>query len=267
MLFMKKLAVILICFMPLLSWAQLYSCRGRISNGYDFWLYLPDDYSNADSTAKPVIMFLHGRSLSGNDLSMVRHYGCIDALEKGCDIDAIVVAPQTSNGWNPQKVMDVYGWVKQHYIVDTNRLYVVGMSMGGYGVLDFVATYPEQVAAAMALCGGATVKDLCGLNEVPLWIIHGTADSAVPASCSTKVVESMRACGPSPLLLFDLLPKVNHTRLARIFYLDQTYDWLFAHTLDNRVLNTDYTIDNEAMRNAYKDNGRRHKLKVMNWKK
>lgn len=264
---MKKVAVFLLCILPLWSWAQLYSCHGCIRDGYDFWLYLPEDYSDADSTAKPVILFLHGKSLSGNDLSMVRRYGCVDALEKGCDIDAVVVAPQTSNGWNPRKVMDVYGWVKQHYTVDTNRLYVVGMSMGGYGVLDFVATYPEQVAAAMALCGGATVRDLCGLNEVPLWIIHGTADSAVPASCSKKVVDGMRACGPSPLLLFDLLPKVNHTRLARVFYLDQTYDWLFAHTLDNRVLNTDYTIDNEAMRNAYKDNGKRHKLKVMNWKK
>ena len=172
---MKKTLVFLICLLPLCAFAQLVACRDSVMDGYDFWLYLPDDY-NPMKADKPVVIFLHGKSLCGNDLNNVRRYGCIDALSRGRAIDAVVIAPQTQGAWNPQKVMNVYDWVTSKYSVDKNRLYVLGMSLGGYGTLDFVATYPDKVAAAMALCGGATVNSLCALNEVPLWIIHGTAD-------------------------------------------------------------------------------------------
>ena len=102
MSFAKKLLFILLCLLPMASWAQLMSCRGFLMDGYDFWLYLPDDYDA--STKKPVILFLHGRSLSGEDLDMVRQYGCINALQRGRDIDAIVIAPQAQTAWDPSKV-------------------------------------------------------------------------------------------------------------------------------------------------------------------
>ncbi len=78
--------------------------------------------------------------------------------------------------------------MEEHYDVDTTRVYVIGMSLGGYGTLDFVGTYPQRVAAAMALCGGSTLKDMSGLADVPFWIQHGTADRAVPVSQSKAVV-------------------------------------------------------------------------------
>lgn len=246
-------------------WAQLFACRDVIKDGYDFWLYVPEDYNVA--VKKPVIMFLHGKSLSGNDLNMVRHYGCIDAVMRGRDIDAIIIAPQTNNGWTPQKVMEVYDWVRSRYSVDANRFYVIGMSMGGYGTIDVAATYPDRVAAAMAMCGGATVTSLCGLNELPLWIIHGTADNAVPVGCSQAVVDAMTACGDTSRLMFNKLKGVNHTRLARVFYLDQTYEWLFSHTLadSSRRLNRDYTINNALMKDAYADLHTNHDIKVVDW--
>ena len=252
---MKKIIVILgllVSILPTTAFGQLIACRDSIKDGYDFWLYLPDDY-NDTVRDKPVVMFLHGKSLSGKNLAMVRRYGCIDALSRGLDIDAIVVAPQAQSSWEPQKVMDVYNWVARHYAVDANRFYVLGMSMGGYGTLDFVATYPEKVAAGIALCGGSTKKDLCGLNEVPLWIVHGTADTAIPVRCSQQVVDAMCQCGDTSRLLFDKLKNENHSRLARIFYLEQTYDWLFSHSLSDpdRVANKDYTISSAIMANAY----------------
>lgn len=260
----RILTLLLLCLMPLLSLAQLMACRGVIQDGYNFWLYLPDDYSTSE-VKKPLVLFLHGMSLSGDDLSLVRNYGCIDAVSRGRDIDAVIVAPQTSSGWQPSKVMDVIDWVRSHYLVDMNRLYVVGMSMGGYGTLDFVATYPDKVAAAMAFCGGATVTDLCGLNRVPLWIIHGTADSAVPVSCSDRVVEAMAACGDTSRLIYDRYKGVNHTRLARLFYLDETYDWLFAHRLTDplRQANKEVKITQESLKTAYADLTRNRQLKVI----
>lgn len=262
---MRKFLVLLVCLWPLLLKAQLIACRDSIKDGYDFWLYLPDDFK---AERKPVIMFLHGKSLSGKDLSKVRDYGCIDALTRGRQIDAIVVAPQTNNGWEPQKVMDVYGWVKRRYPVDVDRFYVIGMSMGGYGTLDFAATYPDQVAAAMAMCGGATVTSLCGLNKMPLWIIHGTADNAVPVSCSQKVVDEMAQCGDTTRLIFTKLKGANHTRLARIFYLKQTYDWLFSHSLNDslRPVNREFTISEAQMKEAYADLERNANIKVVDGK-
>lgn len=257
--------MVMLCFMTLCAKAQLMACRHVIADGYNFWLYLPEDY--VTSKCKPVVLFLHGKSLSGNDLNKVRNYGCIDALGRGRKIDAIVIAPQTQGAWNPSKVNDVFNWVKSNYKVDTTRFYVVGMSMGGYGTLDFVATYPDKVAAAMALCGGATVPDLCGLNEVPLWIIHGTADSAVPVGCSERVVEAMADCGDTTRLIFSRFKGVNHTRLARVFYLEETYDWLFGHSLTDsvRTANKDVIITKESLNDAFSDLTR-NKLSVVEYK-
>lgn len=262
---MKKLIIIILCFMSLFAKAQLTACRNVIPDNYSFWLYLPDDY--ATSERKPVVMFLHGKSLSGTDLDRVRDYGCINAIERGRKIDAVVIAPQTQGAWNPQKVNEIYNWVTANYKVDTTRFYVIGMSMGGYGTLDYVATYPHRVAAAMAFCGGATVSSLCGLNEVPLWIIHGTADTAVPVGCSQRVVDAMKDCGDTDLLLFDKYEGVNHTRLARLFYLEDTYNWLFSHSLADtvRTVNTEISITKESLSNAFSDLTR-NRLQVVEYK-
>ena len=265
---MKKKAfiilVLLACLVPASSFGQLIACRDSIKDGYNFWLYLPDDY-NDTVPEKPLVIFLHGRSLCGRNLANVRRYGCIDAIERGRKIDAVIVAPQTQNTWKPDKVHEVYDWVKTHCAIDTTRVYVLGMSLGGYGTINYTASYPETVAAAMALCGGASIKGLCGLNEVPLWIIHGTADRDVPLYCSQKVVDEMVQCGDTSLLLFDKLRGEAHSKLARIFYLEQTYDWLFSHSLNDSVrkVNKDYTISREIMNTAYNDLSKDTSLRII----
>jgi pimeloyl-ACP methyl ester carboxylesterase len=161
--------------------------------------------------------------------------------------------------------MTLYDWLKANYRVDTNRFYVLGMSMGGFGTLDFVATYPDQVAAAMAMCGGSTMKSLCGLTEVPLWIIHGKADKAVPVNRSERVVDSMCQCGDTSRLLFDKLDKVDHTALARVFYLRQTYEWLFSHALTDslRPVNKDFSVSKALLYTAYDDLANKSDIKIV----
>ena len=261
---MKRFLILFLCLLPLLVSGQIMACRNVIKDGYDFWLYLPEDYDSS-SEPKPVVMFLHGKSLCGDNLALVRHYGCINAIERGRKIDAIVVAPQTSTTWNPSKVNEVYEWVESHYKVDTNRFYVLGMSLGGYGTLDFVANYPDKVTAAMAMCGGATTPELCGLTEVPLWIVHGTADTAVPIRCSEKVVNAMIECGDTSRLVFDKLKHVNHTRLARVFYLEQTYEWLFSHSLSDSALmvNKNYSMNNAILGTAYDNLDNSAKVQIL----
>ena len=260
---MKKFLFILICAIIGIGFANakdITANYGKVAGGYNFWLYTPDG-ADKDEVKKPVVIFLHGRSLCGTDLNKVRRYGTISAIERGRDIDAYVIAPQNpGESWKPEKIMKVLEYVSSKHNVDSDRVYVLGMSLGGYGTIDFAAAYPDKVAAAVALCGGGTAKNLADLNKLPLWIIHGTADAAVPVSASDRVAAAMRkAEDGGSRLIYDRLPGVNHGQLARMFYLADTYDWLFSHSLtdEGRTLNKGFD-SLAAMKTAYRN---------LNWSK
>lgn len=256
---LKLLSLLTALSLIMPAFAAVTANKGAVKGGYNFWLSTPKE-NPEDSIAKPLIIFLHGASLCGNDLNRVRRYGTIDAIDKGRDIDAYVIAPQNPGGaWKPAKVMDLVDWAESKYKIDTTRVYVIGMSLGGYGTLDVAATYPDRIAAAIALCGGATVSNLNDLNDVPLWIVHGTADRAVTVGQSDRVVEAMRAADKdTPRLIYDRIPGMNHGQPARIFYMPDTYEWLFKHsTMDNdRSVAAGFPINQAALRSAY--NGLNH---------
>lgn len=229
--------------------------KGEIPGGYDFWVYTPTDYYySLEST--PVIMFLHGASLCSKDMNRSRRYGPLDAIVRGRQIDALVIVPQNPGGaWNPDKLNDILEWTKHNYAMDSTRVYVLGMSLGGYGTMDFAAAYPEKIAAAMALCGGCSAKDKSGLGKLPLWIIHGTADRAVSVKQSQSVVKELQEKGNDTRLRFDWLKGASHGALARILYMRKTYEWLFSHNLaqPGRPVRSDITIDTSDMTKAYND--------------
>ena len=230
---------------------SLEKCIGVIPGGYNYWFATPADTTEA----KPLIVFLHGASLKGNDLNRVKKYGTIHAVEMGREIDAYVIGPQLPAGsWKPEKVKEIVDYVIDNYNVDTSRIYVLGMSLGGYGTLDYAAAYPDQVAAAIAMCGGSTAKDVSGLNNVPLWIIHGTADRSVPISQSEKVVSKMEEDDETvPRLIFERVPGMDHSRPARLFYLPDIYDWLFQHSLEEegRPIHDTFVIDADIFSRCY----------------
>ncbi len=255
----KLLTIILFVAANLCLTAQtnytFISHHNVVKDAYNFWVSVPDTYEEQKGEI-PVVLFLHGASLCGNDLNRVRKYGCLDAISMGRDINAIIIAPQNPGGaWNSMKVLNILNWVTNQYAVDTNRIYLIGMSLGGFGTIEFLANHGEKIAASMELCGGTIRKDLCKLNQVPLWIIHGTADKAVPVSRATEIQEAMRKCGSTDLLRLDKWAGVNHGALARLFYLKETYDWLFSHSkADNpRQVNKDIKLKSSDMADAYKD--------------
>ena len=262
----KKQIVFLLFFLTtlVLQAQHLTAHRGDVKDAYNFWFYEPpasDTLKQSSNQAikqsvKPLVVFLHGKSLSGKNLNRVKRYGPINALEMGMKIDAYVLAPQTSNGWTPQRVIRLVDWAEERYAVDTNRIYLIGMSMGGFGTLDVAGTYPDRFAAAMALCGGSTLKEFCGLNRMPLWILHGTADRAVGISASQRVVDAMEACDTAERLIWTPLKGANHGRLARIFYMQKTYEWLFSHSLADRdrSVNREYNISTDDLNgNVYRE--------------
>ena len=259
MILRRLLVILTIICLCVVSQAQtnytFISHHNVVKDSYNFWVSVPDTYEELKGEI-PVVLFLHGASLCGNDLNRVRKYGCLDAISMGRDINAIIIAPQNPGGaWNSYKVLNILNWVTNQYAVDTNRIYLIGMSLGGFGTIEFLANHGEKIAASMELCGGTIRKDLCKLNQVPLWIIHGTADKAVPVSRATEIQDAMRKCGSTDLLRLDKWAGVNHGALARLFYLKQTYDWLFSHSkADNpRQVNKDIKLKSSDMADAYKD--------------
>ncbi|WP_294919098.1 dienelactone hydrolase family protein [uncultured Prevotella sp.] len=229
--------------------------KGEIPGGYDFWVYTPTDYYYSLETT-PVVMFLHGASLCSKDMNRSRRYGPLDAIVSGRQIDALVIVPQNPGGaWKPDKLNDILEWTKKNYAMDSTRVYVLGMSLGGYGTMDFAAAYPDKIAAAMALCGGCSAKDKSGLGRLPLWIIHGTGDRAVPVKQSQIVVKQLQDTNNDKRLRFDWLRGASHGALARILYMRKTYEWLFSHSTADpgRPVRPDITIDNSDLKKAYND--------------
>ena len=251
------LTLVLACFsLPAHGQNDLLAAkRGVVSGGYNFWIYTPDPELVMPGRL-PVVIFLHGASLCGRDLNKVRRYGTLDAISKGLYLPAIVLAPQNPGGaWNPHKIYDMLRWTEQHYQVDTTRVYVLGMSLGGYGTMDMAGTYPNKIAAAMALCGGCYLKDRSGLGKLPLWIIHGTADRAVNIRESKIVVDELQQSGNDKRLRYDWLGGASHGALARVFYMKDTYDWLMAHCLTDRgrPINREIDITQTYMSSAYSE--------------
>lgn len=240
------------------STAKLMPHRGMAKDVYNFWLYLPENYDQTQSKT-PLIVFLHGRSLCGNDLNRVKRYGLIDAVESGRRIDAVIIAPQCPSGswWQPEKVHETIQWVKDRYRFDADRVYVMGMSLGGYGTIDYCATYPDEVAAGIGMCGGATVKPNVQqqLTRMPFWIVHGTADAAVPISESKKVVNNiLDAPHGKDRLQYTWLAGGSHGAPARMFYHPDTYKWLFSHRISDkgRPINRSFNVSMESLKNAYR---------------
>ena len=213
-------------FFGFTSTAQLSAVKGKSS--YNYWINLPSD--SILNSNPPILIFLHGRSLSGTNLNSVKRYGVISEIEKGREIPAIVIAPQTNwgSGWDPDKLLTLLEDIQSQYTTDTNRVYVCGMSMGGYGTLHFIGKHPDKLTAGVALCGGGKSKDACNLATVPLWIQHGTADKPVPVSESRNIVKAIKACNGGENLIYKEIPGASHGAMEREFRQDELYDWLFS---------------------------------------
>lgn len=284
---MKRLLITTLCCLMSGLWAmaqQMETHERLNADGYNFWFYtpggenrratdslvqstdtlaadtlvreLPDGGKMQQQGLKPLVVFLHGQSICGGSIKNVLRYGTLDALRRGRDIDAFVVAPHNPGGrWVPSKVLDLVDWAIENYPVDSCRVYVLGMSLGGFGTINVAAAYPDRFAAAMALCGGGNNPSYPNLNRIPLWILHGTADRAVRISDSDEVVAGMRKAGKPERLLYNRLKGKNHSILARCFYMPQTYKWLFAHSLADsaRTICKDYDIVDADFGRAYSD--------------
>lgn len=222
---MKSFLILFFLAISLSNFAQPQSILDKTA--YRFWLNEPKE-----STEKmPLIVFLHGRSLSGNDINKVKRYGVLKGIEKGLDIPAYIVAPQLPSGpWNADKIDEIVSYMINNYPIDETRIYVTGMSLGSYGTMKYVGQYPDRVAAAVSICGGGDVNDACNLTLVPIKVIHGDKDFIVPLSESRKIVNAVKKCNNNAPIEFEIVKGGNHGSVEDFYRHKELYDWLLQHS-------------------------------------
>jgi predicted peptidase len=196
-----------------------------------YLLYLPAEYEQDDNKSWPVVLFLHGRGESNGPLSLVAKWGPPRYAARGDDLPFILVSPQCPrNGqWSDEVRQDqldaLLGHVTQSYRVDEQRIYVTGLSMGGYGSWTLAARTPERFAAVVPVCGGGDPNDADKLKSLPIWVFHGDQDRAVPYSRSVEMVDAIRAAG-SNSIRFTSLEHIGHNCWSATYATPELYSWM-----------------------------------------
>ena len=198
---------------------------------YNYLLNLPEDYGKDPNKKWPVIFYLHGRHASGKNIENIERYGLPYYLAKGKKMDFIVVSPQCpwNKNWSSEDWFNpVYDEIAAKYSVDDARIYLIGMSMGGFGTWALANRMPERFAAISPMCGGADVKWSEQLSKIPTWVFHGTADRSIPISRSEVMVKALEKLKAE--IKFTRLKNMGHD-ISKQFNNDELYEWLMQHSL------------------------------------
>ena len=205
-----------------------------------YMLFTPRNYA-PDGNPWPLMLFLHGLGECGSDeseLERVKIHGPAKLLASRPDFPFVVVTPQcpppqgamkdVPTAWKPDQLIQLVDHVLASTNTDRTRVYVTGLSMGGYGTWRVVAAYPERFAAAAPICGGGEPNAMAGpLRRVPIWAFHGARDTVVPLLESQVMVDAVRCAGGH--VRFTIYPDVEHDSWTATYNNQDVYDWLLSH--------------------------------------
>ena len=118
------------------------------------------------------------------------------------------------------------------YRVDKDRIYVTGLSMGGFGTWSLAAAHPERFAAIAPICGGGNPTDAKKLKDLPIWVFHGAKDQTVPASRSDAMVKALKEAG-SERVKFTLYPDAGYDSRTETYKNPEFWDWLLKQQRGN----------------------------------
>lgn len=209
------------------------------SSGIGYLEYLPQGYSS-NTNKYPVVISLHGIKEKGNtlaDVGRVANVGLPKYVKYGQQYPFILISPQlktSMSGWTGDYVMQVINYVKTKLRIDESRIYLTGLSLGGYGVWKTVAAYPHVFAAIVPICsGGNALSSACKIaaDDVPVWGFHGNADGVVSYTVTTKMVNAINACTPkpSPLAKVTIFPGMTHIIWDKVYKETTALNWMLGY--------------------------------------
>ncbi|MGX5820505.1 carboxylesterase family protein [Chitinophaga lutea] len=198
----------------------------------DFVLQLPADYSRDPQKKWPVIIFLHGIGERGSDLNIVKRAGLAGRASADPAFPFIVVSPQckADGWWNVSDLDAVFADVKQLSNVDLSRVYLTGLSMGGFGTWDWANVRRANFAAIVPICGGGTPSQACNMKTLPVWVFHNADDPTVNVSGSRDMVNALKSCG-NTLVKYTENPTGGHDAWTRAYNDPALYKWLLQNKL------------------------------------
>jgi predicted peptidase len=195
---------------------------------YNYLLSSPEGYGGDMTRKWPLVIFLHGSGERGNDLEMLKKHGPPKLIAAGQKFPAVIASLQcpANELWNPHGVKAVTDHLIKTERIDASRVYLTGLSMGGFGTWETAFEYPNTYAAIAPICGGAGVRWVTAsrLKHLPAWIFHGDKDGAVPVENSHKIHNALQKLG-APVKL-SIYPGVGHDSWTQTYDNSEFWTWL-----------------------------------------
>lgn len=207
---------------------QQFHATVSASVTFHYLLYLPEPRRQR----WPLVLFLHGAGERGEDLSKLTAHGLPKLAALGQRFPFIIASPQCpADSWWPWEVERLNLFLDHllaRYPVDAQRVYLTGLSMGGYGSWQLALRYPERFAALVPICGGGTALPglAARLARMPIWAFHGEDDAVVPLGESQRMVAAVNAAGGRARL--TVYPGVGHNAWEAAYREPELYSWLVA---------------------------------------
>lgn len=202
--------------------------------------YLPAGHGSDPAKKWPMILFLHGAGERGEDLTLVKKHGIAKVAET-LNLPFVAISPQCPllQWWSDYLPLldDLIQGAIDTLNVDPDRIYLTGLSMGGFGTWHMAVEYPHRFAAIAPICGGGAwmynVPDrLCAIRHIPAWVFHGDQDTAVRVDESRRMVELFKECGGDARL--TIYPGVGHDSWTETYNNPALYEWFLSHRRQDR---------------------------------
>jgi predicted peptidase len=208
-----------------------------------YLLFLPAGYEATGEKRWPLMLFLHGAGERGTDLQKVKVHGPPKIVESRPGFPFILVSPQCpeEERWSNDVLLGLLDEVIAQHRVDTNRVYLTGLSMGGFGTWSLAVQHPERFAAIAPICGGGEVIDVllapparaAALKPMGVWAFHGAKDPVVQLDESERMVRALRKMGMKDVEL-TVYPEAEHDSWTEAYQNPKLYEWFLKHARSGR---------------------------------
>jgi len=195
--------------------------------GVKYLEYFPE--INEGDENLPLLIFLHGMGERGDDLTKLKLHGPPSFLDEKKDFPFITISPQCPDTiyWNEEILLPFYEEIIAKYLIDKKRIYLTGLSMGGFGTWESIVAKPDLFAAAAPICGGGDPSKLKAVKSMPIWVFHGAKDQVVPLLRSEEMVNKLKELGSK--VKFTIYPEATHDSWTKTYSNPKLYEWLLSH--------------------------------------
>jgi predicted peptidase len=206
----------------------------------NYLLFLPKGYGDDVNQKWPLLIFLHGGGECGDNLELLKAHGPPKLVDKRPDdFPFIIASPQSPiseiphvDRWEAHILSNFLTHLERNFAVDADRVYLTGLSNGGFGTLRWAAREPQRFAAIVPVCGGGWPHYGKQLKDVPIWLFHGEKDPTVPLKYSQEMADAIRERGGNPKL--TIYEDVGHDSWTATYNNPEVYKWMLSHKLSDR---------------------------------